>query len=108
MKLGKEELAFRQQERNLDRLLTWDGMIRRRCRAAFERYLTHPDQRVREYANKVKQHDEERRQEWREMREAERLEEERLEQYRDEVTLDDGNDADERDTSAWQSEEIPY
>ena len=107
-KLGKEELAYRQQERNIDRLLTWDGMIRRRCRAAFERYLAHPDPRVREYANKVKHHNEERSREWREIREAERLDEERLELYRDEVAHDDGDDEDDRDTSAWEGEEIPF
>lgn len=107
-KLGKVELAYRQQERNIDRLLTWDGMIRRRCRAAFERYLTHPDPRVREYANKVKQHNEERRREWHEMREAERLEEERPDLYRDEVARDDGDDEGDHDTSAWEGEEILF
>ena len=28
-KLGKEELAYRQEIRNIDRLLDWDGLIRR-------------------------------------------------------------------------------
>jgi hypothetical protein len=93
-RLGKEELAFRQYERNIDRLLTWDGMIRRKCRTAFQRYLTHPDQRVREYAARVEQHNEERRREWREMREAERLEEEHLERDWDEMRPDDRNDED--------------
>lgn len=108
MKLGKEELAFRQQERNIDRLLTWDGMIRRGCRAAVERYLTHPDRRVREYANKVKQRNEERHQEQRELREAARQEEERLGRYWDEVTPDDENDEDDRETSVWQREETRW
>lgn len=101
-KLGQEELAYRQQERNIDRLLTWDGMIRRRCRVAFERYLAHPDPRVREYADKVQLHNEERRREWRQMR---------LERYRDEDPPDDGSDGkdeDDLDSSAWESEETPY
>ncbi len=45
----------------VDRLLTWDGMILRKQRATIERYLSHPDARVREYANLVKDHNEQRR-----------------------------------------------
>lgn len=53
MKLGAEELAYRQVVRNIDRLLTWDGIIRRKCRAVLQRYLSHHNLRVLEYANKV-------------------------------------------------------
>ena len=81
MKLGAEELAYRQEVRNIDRLLTWDGIIRRKCRAVFERYLSHQNVRVLEYANEVKEHNEQRRQELRELHEAERLEEERSDQH---------------------------
>jgi len=81
MKLGKEELAYRQHLRHIDRLLNWDGIVRRKNRAVFERYLSHPDARVRAYASKVRDHSEQRRQELRELFEAERLEEEQYEQY---------------------------
>jgi len=56
-KLGKEELAYRQEVRNIDRLLDWDGFIRRRQRKSFERFLSHADARVREYAAEVAEHD---------------------------------------------------
>jgi hypothetical protein len=52
-KLGKEELAYRQAARDIDRLLDWDGMIRRRQRASFERFISHPDERIRLYARDV-------------------------------------------------------
>jgi hypothetical protein len=70
LKLGKEELAYRQHVWNIDRLLTWDGMVLPKQRATFERYLSHPDARVREYANRVKGHNEQRRRERRELHEA--------------------------------------
>ena len=73
MKLGKQELAYRQKVRNIDRLLNWDGIIRRKNRAVFERYLSHADAGVLEYANMVKEHNEQRRRELHELREAERL-----------------------------------
>lgn len=46
-RLGKEELAYRQAVRNLERLLTWDGLIPREKRGEFKRYLNHKDERVR-------------------------------------------------------------
>jgi hypothetical protein len=52
-KLGVKELAYRQTIRDIDRLLDWNGAIRRRQRKAFERFLAHPDERVRRYATKV-------------------------------------------------------
>ena len=80
MKLGKEELAYRQHLRHIDRLLNWDGIVRRKNRAVFERYLSNSDARVRAYASKVRDHNEQPRQELRELFEAERLGEERYEQ----------------------------
>jgi uncharacterized glyoxalase superfamily protein PhnB len=52
-KLGAEELAFRQAARDIDRLLDWDGLIRRKCKSAFKRYLDHANLRVRAYAAEV-------------------------------------------------------
>jgi transposase InsO family protein len=51
--LGKEELAYRQAVRDIDRLLDWNGLVRRRQRKSFERFLSHPDERVRRYAEQV-------------------------------------------------------
>lgn len=70
VKLGREEIAYRQHVRNIDQLLTWDGMVRRTQRRTFEKYLLHPDARVRAYAEGVKAMEEERRQERRAMLEA--------------------------------------
>ena len=59
-RLGKEELAYRQAIRNLERLLTWEGRIPRQKRGQFRRYLEHRDERVRAYARQIEAgHDEE-------------------------------------------------
>src|SRR5208283_1175023 len=52
-RLGKEELAYRQTMRDLDRLLTWNGHIPRRNRAQFRKYLDHKDERIRAYACQI-------------------------------------------------------
>jgi hypothetical protein len=53
-KLGAEELAFRQDVRNIDRLLDrGSGRIRRRDRSQFERFLRHRNDRVRRYAIEI-------------------------------------------------------
>jgi len=49
-RLGKEELAYRQAIRNLERLVTWEGIIPRKKRAEFCKYLEHENERVRAYA----------------------------------------------------------
>lgn len=49
-KLGDSELKYRQEVRNLERLVTWDGIVPRKQRKAFEAFLSHPNPRVREYA----------------------------------------------------------
>lgn len=62
--LGREEIAYRQHVRDIDRLLTWEGMVRRTQRRTFEKYLVHPDARVRAYAERVKADEERERQAW--------------------------------------------
>ena len=52
-KLGAEEVAYRQEVRDIDRLLDWDGLIRRKTRKPFERYLSHANPRVRAHAAEV-------------------------------------------------------
>ena len=52
-RLGKEELAYRQTMRDLDRLLTWNGHIPRRNREQFRKYLNHKDERIRAYACQI-------------------------------------------------------
>ncbi len=37
----------------MERLLTFDGMIRRKQRLVFERFLHHPNERVRNYAHQI-------------------------------------------------------
>ena len=48
--LGKTELNYRQAVRNLERHVTWEGIIGRKRRKSFEKFLSHPDERIREYA----------------------------------------------------------
>src|SRR5262249_31836067 len=52
-KLGAGELAYRQMARDIDRLVDWNGVVRRKQRKSFERFLSHPDKRVRAYAAEV-------------------------------------------------------
>ena len=52
-KLGTEEIAYRQAVRDIDRLLDWNGMVRRKQRKGFERFLFHANARVRRYAEQV-------------------------------------------------------
>jgi hypothetical protein len=72
--LGAEELAYRQEVRNIDRLLGWDGLIGRKTRNAFLRYLTHSNPRVRAYAAKLAARDASEREERARQREALELE----------------------------------
>jgi hypothetical protein len=51
--LGKKELAYRQEVHNLERLLDFDGRVRRKRREQFQRYLTHENERVRAYACEI-------------------------------------------------------
>lgn len=52
-RLGKEELAYRQAIRNLERLVTWEGFIPRKKRVQFRKYLEHEEERVRAYARQL-------------------------------------------------------
>ncbi|MBM3268712.1 MAG: hypothetical protein FJZ01_13805 [Candidatus Sericytochromatia bacterium] len=52
-RLGRDELIFRQAVSDIDRLCDWDGIVRRKHRKAFERFLAHPSERVKQYAEEV-------------------------------------------------------
>jgi len=53
-KLGADELAYRQAVRDIDRMVQWEtGRIKRKQRANFDRFLRHPNERVRRYAEDV-------------------------------------------------------
>src|SRR5215813_711423 len=52
-KLGNEELAYRQAVRDIDRLVDWNGVVRRKQRKSFEQFLCHPNERIRLYAKEV-------------------------------------------------------
>lgn len=64
-KLGAGELAYRQAARDIDRLVTWNGLVRRKQQKTFEQFLSHPDERVRAYAAGVAAHDAELREAFR-------------------------------------------
>jgi hypothetical protein len=73
-KLGSAELAYRQHERDIERCLGFDGLIRRKQRKTFERYLTHEDPRVRALAEQVQRDDQEIREMYRQEREDDEVE----------------------------------
>jgi hypothetical protein len=52
-RLGASELQHRQDGRNLERLITREGVIGRKKRKAFNRFLEHPDPRIRRYAEEL-------------------------------------------------------
>ena len=66
------DLAYRQGVRNIDRLVDrFRGVVPRRHRTAFERFLSHQDERIRAYAAGVAKADEDARREYRMLREEE-------------------------------------
>lgn len=46
-------MQYRQDLRNLERLVTWEGIIGRKQRTAFNGFLAHPDPRIRSYAEEL-------------------------------------------------------
>jgi len=56
-KLGSEELAYRQACRDLERCVTWEGIIPRKRRKYFERFMHHHDARIRALAEKMQAED---------------------------------------------------
>ena len=81
-KLPQEELSYRQEVRNIDRLLHDGVFIRRKQRKVFERFLTHENERIRAYAQEVAEQDRRERADFAEMR-----------------ALDDVD---------WEDEEVPF
>jgi hypothetical protein len=55
--LGTEELEYRQAVRDIDRMLTDDGHIRRKSRRQFEKYFAHQNERLRAYALEIEMQD---------------------------------------------------
>jgi hypothetical protein len=72
-RLGKEELAYRQAIRNLERLVTWEGLIPRKKQEQFRKYLEHENERVRAYAREIEAADARAREEQRLHRDADEL-----------------------------------
>ena len=56
-KLGAQELAYRQARRNLERCMTWEGIIPRKRRKTFEPFLGHDDPRIRSLAEEMRKQD---------------------------------------------------
>jgi hypothetical protein len=106
-RLGPEELEYRSALWNLDRCIDC-GLIRRKRRKEFDRYLEHKNPRVRELAQKLLAEDARLRAEWREER---RLEEELEEQWLAGCEADQQRDESE-DAAAtdphWADTEIPF
>jgi hypothetical protein len=101
-RLGPPELAYRQAVRNIDRVLRFGTTIPRRQRPFVESFLTHPDPRIRVYANEVVAHDREERAEFLRLV---REDEARLEATPSDVPRDEVNPFDAADDEA---EDIPF
>lgn len=71
--LGQEELAYRQAIRNLGRLVMCGGIIPRKKRGQFRKFLEHENQRVRQYALQLEVADAVERAEQRLMRDIDEL-----------------------------------
>ncbi len=53
-KLGAEELTYRQAVHDIDRMIQWEtGRVKRKQRNNFARFLRHPSERIRRYAEDV-------------------------------------------------------
>lgn len=101
-RLGKEELAYRQAVRDIDRLHDYTGRIGRKNRERFESFLKHENPRVREYAETIARYDAEAREEWRRLMQMEAEMEAQRDAYLDsqppceayewDPDLDDGHD----------------
>jgi len=70
VRLGAEELEYRSACRNLERCVTWTGLIRRKQRKTFQQYLEHNNPRVRALAEEILAEDQAARQLQAEEREA--------------------------------------
>jgi hypothetical protein len=52
--LGQEELSYRQAVRDIDRMVQWEtGRVKRKQRINFAKWLRHPTDRIRRYAESV-------------------------------------------------------
>ena len=108
-KLGAEELAYRQALRNLERCVTWEGIIPRKRRKSFEEFLDHKDRRIRARAEEMLKEDHAERACQRAMRD---LEGEILEDELRELELNEGIEEDSGQTEhgehpCW-TEEMPF
>ncbi len=56
-KLGAEELAYRQASRNIECCMTSEGVIPRKRRESFERFLHHDNSRIRAMAEEMQEED---------------------------------------------------
>ena len=56
-RLGAKELAYRQTLRNLERCITWEGIIPRKRRKGFNQFLKHKDTRIRRAALQMQKED---------------------------------------------------
>ena len=95
--LGPDELAYRQHARNIERLLGWDRRVQRRQRATFQRYLAHPDPRVRQYAERIQEAARREHQRWREAMHADA-----------ELSVEPLLDILAGPEAAWANDDIPY
>ena len=77
-RLGQDELVFLQAVRDIDQTLDWDGLIRRKRRKSFQRFLSDTNPRIRAYALEVEARDRRLREEFRNMTEQDELDLEAL------------------------------
>ena len=112
-RLGAEELAFRQAIRNLGRCVDWSGVILRKQRKQFQRFLQHQNPRVRAMAQEMLAEDAQvraERREWfqRESELEEALYDRELEALANRETAEEASVMEQRDQTGSDLAEIPF
>ena len=106
-KLGADELAYRQALRDLERCMTWEGIIPRKRRKSFEQFLDHKDPQIRARAAEMLEEDRAERAYQRSMRELDEVPEPELSGIECDEVIEEGNggfgESDDR-----RSTEIPF
>ncbi len=104
-KLPKDEREIRQAIRNINRLCTCAGSIRRKHRQEFDKYLEHPEERVRQYAQQVQERDQAERELWRRIREQEEAE---FEKWAADFDPDPAEESERASSWTALDDEIPF
>ena len=108
-KLGREELAYRQGLRDIDRLTRW-GAVKRKDRTAWQRFLEHENPEIRRYAQQVQADLDRKQDDWRRCLEEDLGALDIPFEERGPDANSSGNSAERGDETGeeWDADEIPF